>query len=88
MRTIANMMFRIRGQHVEGKTELHQCDLMLINRVRTHRECRLIALNNREDVDAFATEGFFDAVAAPLAEAEHKVRHTASSGVCIITHLD
>lgn len=33
---IANEMFRLRLQHVEAETQLHQRDVMVMGRVRTH----------------------------------------------------
>ena len=61
---IANEMLGLDLQHVEVETELHQRDLMMIGRVRPHREWQPMTIHNREDFHAFATAGFSDSVAS------------------------
>ena len=46
--TIANEMFGLGPQHVEVKTELHQCDLMMIRGVRTDRERQPMTIHNHQ----------------------------------------
>ena len=63
---IANEVLGLGLQHIEVETELDQCDLMMIGRVRTDGEWQPMAIHNREDLHAFATAGFPDVVAAAL----------------------
>lgn len=61
---IANEEFRLGLQHVEIKTQLHQCHIMMIGRMRAHRKRQPMANHNCENLDTFATAGIANPVAA------------------------
>jgi hypothetical protein len=49
---------RLRRDHVEVEAELHQRDLMMIRRVRAHRQRQTaVAIDNGRDLDALAASG-------------------------------
>ncbi len=66
IRAIADQVLGLGFQHVEVKTELHQGDLMMIGRMRAHRQRQPMTIHNREDLHASAPAGRADIVAAAL----------------------
>ena len=51
--TITDEMLRLSLEHVEIETELHQRDLMMIGRMRTHGQGEPMPIDNRENFHTF-----------------------------------
>lgn len=64
---------RLGLHHVEVETELDQRDLMLIGRMRTHRERQPMAIQNHQDLHAFAPAGGTDALAAAIGRGKRRI---------------
>lgn len=60
-------------QHVAVETELNQLDLMMIGRMRAHREREPMPIHKREDFDAFAPAGFPDVIASALGRGKRRI---------------
>jgi hypothetical protein len=71
--TISNEVLGLGLQHVEVEAELNQRDLMMIGRMRTHREGEAMAIHNRQDFHPLATLREAHCVAPALRRGKRRI---------------
>ena len=80
VRPVADQILGLGLNHVEVEAQLYQRDLMMIGRVRTHRERQSVAIHDRDDLDAFATPRRANFLATALGRGKlASMKHSRSS---------
>src|SRR6202158_1188103 len=70
---ITDQIVRLGFDHVEVEAQLHECDLMVVGRVRADRQRQTMPINDRHDFHAFSALGLADLIATACGRGKRRI---------------
>ena len=73
VRVVADQVLRLRFDHVEVESQLHERHLVMVRRVRGHRQRQAVTIHNRHDFHAFSASRWPNLLPAALRRGERRI---------------
>lgn len=73
VRAITDQIIRLGFDHVEVEAQLHECDLMVVGRVRADGQRQSMPINDHHDFHAFAALGLADLIVAAFGRGKRRI---------------